>query len=310
MAWRIVFIGTPETAAFSLRELLHAPDPVVGVVTQPDRPAGRGQKRHETPVRKIAEAHRIPILVPEKLRAEEFLNALGSWRPDLIVVVAYGRILPPQVLALPPEGCLNVHYSLLPRYRGAAPVAWAILNGEKETGVTTMKLVEKMDAGPVLLQEAIPLLPDDTAASLQSRLSPLGAKLLLETVRRLKEGSVSPIPQKEEEATYAPMIKKEDGRIDWTEPARALERRVRALSPWPSAYTEWRGKLLKIHRAAVVEGEEGGLAGEVIRADSGGLWVVTGEKVLSLEEVQAENKKRLPVSEFLKGARLEKGERL
>jgi len=269
MTWRIVFMGTPETAALSLAELLRGPDPVVGVVTQPDRPSGRGQQKHETPVHRVAEEHRIPLLAPEKLRGEEFLAALGSWRPDLIVVVAYGRILPAPVLALPPQGCLNVHYSLLPKYRGAAPAAWAIMNGEAETGVTTMKLVAKMDAGPVLLQEAIPLLPDDTAASLQQRLTPVGAKLLLETVRKLKESSVQPKDQEEEEATYAPMIKKEDGSIHWTEPAAAIERRVRALSPWPSAYTQWKGKLLKVHRAAVVEAEEKGTPGEIVRAEGG-----------------------------------------
>lgn len=309
-SWRIVFMGTPETAAFTLHELLQAPDPVVGVVTQPDRPGGRGQKKRETPVHRVAEDHRIQLLAPEKLRGEEFLNTLASWKPDLIVVVAYGRILPPQVLTLPPQGCLNVHYSLLPKYRGAAPVARAILNGEKKTGVTTMKLVEKMDAGPILLQEELLLAPDDTTASLQTRLSPLGAKLLLETIRKLKAGSVVPVPQKEEEATYAPIIKKEDGRIDWSQPAETIERRARALYPWPSTYTQWRGKLLKVHRATVLKGKENGFPGEVIRADSGGLWVATGEDVLSLEEVQVENKKRLPSPEFLKGAHLKPGERL
>lgn len=303
-------MGTPESAAFSLNELLQAPDPVVGVVTQPDRPAGRGQKKREPPVHKLAESHRIPLLAPIKLRSEEFLKTLADWKPDLIVVVAYGRILPSQVLALPPQGCVNVHYSLLPKYRGAAPVAWAILDGEKKSGVTTMKLVEKMDAGPLLLQEEIPLVSGETTASLQNRLNPLGAKLLLETIRRLKEGSVVPIPQREEEATFAPMIKKEDGRIDWSQPAEAIERRVRALYPWPSAYTRWRGKLLKIHRASVVNIKGNGSPGEVVRADNGGLWVATGKEVLSLEEVQAENRKRLPSPEFLKGARLEKGERL
>lgn len=308
--WRIVFMGTPETAAFSLRALLQAPDPVVGVVTQPDRPAGRGQMKRETPVHRVAADHHIPLLAPDKLRGQGFLDALANWQPDLNVVVAYGRILPPQVLTLPPQGCLNVHYSLLPKYRGAAPVAWAIMNGEKKTGVTTMKLVEKMDAGPILLQEELLIAPDDTTASLQTKLSPLGAKLLLETIRKLKEGSVAPMPQREEEATYAPMIKKEDGRIDWSQAAEAIERRVRALDPWPSAYTQWKGKLLKVHRAAVIHGTDGGLPGEVLRADSGGLWVATGKEILSLQEVQAENKKRLPSPEFLKGARLQKGGRL
>jgi methionyl-tRNA formyltransferase len=303
-------MGTPETAAFCLKELCRAADPVVGVVTRPARPAGRGQQKHETPVRRTAEEQGIPALAPEKLRNEEFLSALAAWQPDLIVVVAYGRILPRQILELPHQGCLNVHYSLLPKYRGAAPVAWAILGGEEKTGVTTMKLVEQMDAGPILLQEETDIRPDDTNASLQRRLTPIGARLLLETIRRLKEGSVGPAAQNEDGATYAPVIKKEDGLVDWSQSAAAIERRVRALSPWPSAYTRWNGKLLKVHRAAVVAAAGRGLPGEVVQADAGGLWVAAGEGILSLEEVQAENKNRLPASEFLKGARLKKGDRL
>lgn len=308
--WPIVFMGTPQAAAFSLEELLNGPNPVVGVVTQPDRPAGRGQKKISSPVRKVAASHHIPVVTPEKLRDPAFFEILKSWAPQLIVIVAYGRILPRQVLELPPQGCLNVHYSLLPKYRGAAPVEWAIINGEEKSGITTMRLVEKMDAGPIFLQEELPIAPDETAASLESKLIPMGARLLLETIRRFQEGSVTAVPQREEEATFAPILEKEHGEIDWTQPAKAIERRVRGLYPWPSAYTYLGRKILKLYRATVILQAEAALPGEVVQADKGGFWVATGKEILSLEEVQLENKKRLPATEFLKGSRIEKGARL
>ena len=309
-SWPIVFMGTPKAAAFSLEQLLKGPDPVVGVVTQPDRPAGRGQKSLPSPVRRVAEKHGLPVAAPEKLRGPDFLAVLERWAPRLIVVVAYGRILPRAILELPRHGCLNVHYSLLPKYRGAAPVAWAIINEEEKSGVTTMLLVEKMDAGPIFLQEEVPLAPDETAASLQAKLIPIGANLLLETIRRLKDGSLAPKEQNEAEASYAPILKKEDGRIDWRDPAKTIECRIRGFDPWPSAYTFLHGRLLKIHRAHVIMGEAKEPPGTVLRVDRGELWVATGQGVLSLEEIQWENRKRLPAAEFLKGARIEKSERL
>lgn len=309
-SWPIVFMGTPKAAAFSLEQLLKGPDTVVGVVTQPDRPAGRGQKSLPSPVRRVAEEHGLAVAAPEKMRSPDFLAALQRWAPCLIVVVAYGRILPRTILELPRHGCLNVHYSLLPKYRGAAPVAWAIINGEEKSGVTTMRLVEKMDAGPIFLQEEVRLAPDETAASLQAKLIPIGANLLLETIRRLKDGSLAPKEQNEAEASYAPILKKEDGRIDWREPAEKIECRIRAFDPWPSAYTLLHGRLLKIHRARVLMEEAGEPPGTVLRADQGGLWIATGQGALSLEEIQWENRKRLPAAEFLKGARIEKSERL
>lgn len=307
---RIVFMGTPEVAAVSLARLLEGPDPVVGVVTQPNRAAGRGQTVIPSSVRKVAEQRGIAVLTPEKMRDPAFLGALDRWAPQLIVVVAYGRILPRQILDLPPLGCLNVHYSLLPKYRGAAPVAWAVINGEEKSGVTTMQLVEKMDAGPLFLQREIPLAPDETAGSLQAKLAPVGAALLMETIAKLKAGDLTPRAQVEAEATYAPLLKKEDGLIDWRLPAVAIERRVRGLSPWPSAYTRLDGKLLKIHRATVITSEARAAPGEVVRADKTALWIATGEAILSLDEVQLENKKRLPAGDFLRGAKIEKGARL
>jgi methionyl-tRNA formyltransferase len=306
---RIVFMGTPEVAAVSLERLLSAAASVVGVVTQPERPAGRGQKAVAAPVRKAAERYHVPVLAPEKIRDPSFLAALNEWAPELIVVVAYGRILPRQVLDLPPRGCLNVHYSLLPKYRGAAPAAWAIINGEEKSGVTTMFLEEKMDAGPILLQRQISLAADETAASLQAKLAPIGAELLLETISAVEAGSVAPRIQNEAEATYAPILKKEDGLIDWHLSAAAIERRVRGLAPWPSAFTYLDGAMLKIHRAKVVRTESSAPPGEMIKADKDGLWVAAGDGALGLEEVQLENRKRMAAAEFLKGARLEKGAR-
>jgi methionyl-tRNA formyltransferase len=307
---RIVFMGTPEVAVFSLERLLQGPDPVIGAVTQPDRPSGRGQKTVPSPVRKAGESHGVPVLTPEKVRDPSFLDVLKKWAPDLIVVVAYGRILPRQILELAPHGCLNVHYSLLPKYRGAAPVAWAIIGGEKQSGVTTMRLVEKMDAGPIFLQRAIPLAEDETRISLQAKLAPLGAELLVETIAGLKDGTITPREQNESEVSYAPILKKEDGLIDWKLPAAALERRVRGLAPWPSAFTYLAGNLLKIHRVRVIEMATEAAPGEVVKADKEGLWIATGNGVLSLEQVQLENKKRMAAGEFLNGTRVEKGARL
>jgi methionyl-tRNA formyltransferase len=307
---RIVFMGTPEVAAFSLERLFEAPEPVVGVVTQPDRPAGRGRKTILSPVRRAAEIRGVPTLAPEKIRDPSFFDVLSKWTPDLIVVVAYGRILPRQILELAPHGCLNVHYSLLPKYRGAAPVPWAIIGGEEKSGVTTMRLVEKMDAGPIFLQREISVAPNDTTASLQAKLAPVGAELLVETIAELKAGNLTPQAQDESKVTYAPVLKKEDGLIDWNLPAVSIERRVRGFNPWPSAYTYLVGNLLKIHRARVIEMAEKAAPGEVLKADKDGLWIATGAGALSLEEVQLENRKKMTAREFLNGTRVEKGARL
>jgi methionyl-tRNA formyltransferase len=307
-SWPIVFMGTPEIAALTLLTLIEGPDPVVGVVTQPDRPIGRGQQTAPSPVRRMAETRGIPVITPTKIRDPSFLDMLRSWNPQIIVVVAFGRILPKPVLNLSPRGCLNVHYSLLPKYRGAAPVTWTIINGEEKGGVTTMQLVEQLDAGPIYLQEELKLVDHETTASLQAKLAPIGAKLLLKTLDGLKSNSLQPHDQDETRVTFAPMIRKEDGVIDWTEPALTIERRVRAFTPWPSAYTHLNGKLLKVHRASPIQTNRSGKPGEIVRADSGGFWIATGNGTLSLEEVQLENKKRLVGVEFIKGARIAAGD--
>ena len=303
-------MGTPPIASVTLERLIEGPDPVVGVVTQPDRPAGRGQKSISSSVRKVAQRHGIPVLAAEKIRTMEFLGALRDWQPEIIVVVAYGRILPKTILELAPQGCVNVHYSLLPKYRGAAPAAWTIINGEKDAGVTTMQLVEKMDAGDIYLQRSIAVEPDETTGSLQSKLTPIGSELLLETLRRLKDGSVSPRAQNERHATLAPILKKEDGLIDWTRPALEIERRVRGLDPWPGAFTHVGGKLLKIHRAKSIGEVNGDTPGIILRADARGFWISTGFEALGLDEVQLENRKRLSGIEFIRGARVKPGDRL
>ncbi|MGH7873338.1 MAG: methionyl-tRNA formyltransferase [Candidatus Binatia bacterium] len=308
--WPIVFMGTPQIAAATLAELIRGPDPVVGVVTQPDRPAGRGHQSASSPVREFAESRGIPVIAAEKIRTPEFLQTLGEWQPQIIVVVAYGRILPKSILELAPQGCLNVHYSVLPKYRGAAPAAWTIINGEAEGGVTTMRLVEKMDAGAIYLQESLPLAADETAGSLQTKLTPIGARLLLDTLRRLKDGSLIPREQDDSQATLAPILKKEDGLIDWRRSALETERRVRGLDPWPGSYTFIGDKLLKVHRTKIIATDDAANPGEIVRADARGFWVATKPGVIGLEEVQLENKKRLPGVEFLKGARIKAGERL
>ena len=307
----IIFMGTPKIAADTLEYLLdHHSDPIAGVVTQPDRPSGRGQNALSSPVRRLAEARGIPVIAPEKIRTPEFAETLSGWRPEVIVVVAYGRILPKTILDLAPLGCINVHYSLLPKYRGAAPAAWTIINGDREGGVTTMKLVEQMDAGAIYLQEVVPLAPDETTRSLQAKLTPIGARLLVETLRGLKEGTLTAREQDASRATLAPILKKEDGLIDWNRPAIEIERRVRGFDPWPGSFTHCAGKLLKVHRARVIAAQPPAAPGEVTRADSGGFWVATAAGVLGLEEVQLENKKRLPGAEFIKGARIKPGDRL
>ena len=311
-SWPIVFMGTPQIAADTLRALLDRSESIVGVVTQPDRPAGRGQKTSPSSVRKLADARGIPVIAPQKIKAPEFAEALRIWQPEVIVVVAYGRILPKTILELAPHGCVNVHYSLLPKYRGAAPAAWTIINGEREGGVTTMKLVEKMDAGAIYLQQALPLAADETTGSLQAKLTPIGARLLMQTLEGLKDRTLTAREQDETLATPAPMLKKEDGIIDWTRPAVEIERRVRGLDPWPGSFTYISGKMLKVHRASVLSRAmtTTGVPVEVIRADAGGFWIGTSSGLIDLVEVQLENKKRLQGVEFIRGVRIKAGDRL
>ena len=299
---RLVFMGTPNFAAASLEALLRSADSVVGIVTQPDRPKGRGQILTPSPVKLLAHRQQIPLLQPIKIKDPEFFHTLAGWKPDLIAVAAFGRILPPAILSLPPLGCINVHGSLLPKYRGAGPIQWAIINGEIETGITTMLMDEGMDTGAMLLQEAIPITPDDTAGTLSPRLAELGGRLLVETIVRLKAGTLVPRRQDSSRATLAPLLKKEDGVIDWALPATALANRVRGLSPWPGAYTTVEGgDRWTIWRALALPGPLTKPPGAVVAITNAAIHVATGEGILAVMELQPANSRRMTVSQYLAG---------
>jgi methionyl-tRNA formyltransferase len=299
---RLVFMGTPDFAAASLEALLKSDDSVVGVVTQPDRPKGRGQILTPSPVKLLAQREQIPLLQPLKMKDPEFLRALSEWKPDLIAVAAFGRILPPAILSLPRLGCINVHGSLLPKYRGAGPIQWAIINGETETGITTMLMDEGMDTGAMLLQESIPITSEDTAGTLSPRLAELGGTVLVETIVRLKAGTLVPRPQDSSRATMAPLLKKEDGAIDWASPAIALANRVRGLAPWPGAYTTVAGgDRWTIWRALALPGAATKPPGVVIAITADAIHVATGEGILAVMELQPANSRRMTVSQYLAG---------
>ncbi len=304
---RIVFMGTPEFAVPSLEALLTSEDHVVGVITQPDRPKGRGHQLAPPPVKLVAQQAGIPILQPVKIKTPEFLAALAAWKPDLIAVTAFGRILHAPILNLPPMGCVNVHGSLLPKYRGAAPVQWAVINGEPETGITTMLMDEGMDTGPMLLQERMPILPDDTAGTVALRLAALGGRLLVETIKQLKAGSITPRAQDHSQATLAPLLKKEDGVIDWVGDARSIANRIRGLSPWPGAYTFYGQERWNVWKAEPVQEPATALPGTVIAVTKQSLRVATGNGVLDLLEIQTANSKRMSIGQFLAGHRVSPG---
>jgi len=299
--WRIVFFGTPAFAIPALKNLLQGPDEVGAVVTQPDREKGRGRKVIPSPVKELALQHGLTLFQPEKVREEAFQEKIKSLHPDLFVVVAYGQILPKSLLKIPKHGAVNIHASLLPKYRGAAPIPWAILKGERLTGVTTMMMDEGMDTGDILLQTEIPIGDEETSETLQDRLALLGAQLLLEIVRGMKAGNIHPIPQDHSKATYAPPLKKEDGQIDWGKEAKEIDRQVRALNPWPGAFTEWNGQLLKIYKGEVREETSERKAGIVSWVGSNFIEVGTGKDSFLIKEVQLEGKRRMSVRDFLAG---------
>jgi len=293
-------MGSPDFAVPTL-DALAKRYPLVGVVTQPDRPAGRGWTLVPPAVKEAALRLGIPVMQPEKLRLPEAMTQLQAWAPDLIVVAAFGQILRPAVLDLPRYGCINVHGSLLPRGRGAAPIQAAILAGDKETGITIMKMDPGVDTGPILSQRALPIAPDDTGGTLFAKMAPLGAELLLETLPRYLSGELVLQPQPKEGATYAPMLKKEDGLLDFTRPAIELERRVRAFNPWPGTWFDWKGAPLKILRACVGEEKSPGVGRRL--TVEGRPAVGTSGGILILEEVQPAGKKSMPGKAFLAGAR-------
>ncbi len=305
--WRIVFFGTPSFALPTLRGLFEGPDEVVGVVTQPDRQKGRGRKVVLSPVKELALQHGITVLQPERVKEEAFRGVVSGLQPDVFVVVAYGQILPGSLLNIPRYGAVNVHASLLPRYRGAAPIARAILEGEKVTGVTTMALDEGMDTGDILLQAEIRVGDEETCETLHDRLAPLGAQLLLETLEKIKEGNIRPVPQDQSKATDAPPLRKEDGRIDWKKGAAEIDRQVRAFNPWPGAFTKWDDRLLKVLKGKMRERVPSGKPGEVVWVGSDFIEVETGKDSYLIEEIQMEGKRKMTMREFLSGHSISAG---
>jgi methionyl-tRNA formyltransferase len=303
MSFRVVFMGTPAFAVPTLEALLSGPDSVVGVVTQPDRPAGRGRKLRLSPIKERALLSGTPVLEPERVRDDPFLQTLGDLAPDVIVVVAFGQILPGTLLRLPPRGCLNVHASLLPKYRGAAPVARAILDGETRTGVTIIQMEERLDAGGILLARETAIGPEEDGSTLSEKLSGMGAALLMEVLRKMETDSIRAVPQREEEATYAPRLRKQDGEISWRDGAERIARLVRGMVPWPVAHTTCGGRRLQIHRGKARGKGIWGTPGEIIRADHGEFWVAAGDGYLEVEQVQLENRARTDAEAFLLGHR-------
>ena len=323
---KIVFMGTPDFAVPALKALAESAKHEVSlVVTQPDRPRGRSGKPAPSDVKLCAEQYGIPVFQPEKVREEASVERLRRENADIFVVAAFGQLLPKTILEMPRFGCINIHGSLLPAYRGAAPVQWAVLDGQKEAGDTIMQMNEGLDTGDILMQENIPLSADETAGSLYDKLSSMGGPLLLKALDAIEEGNVTPVPQGDSGTHYAKMLRKEMGNVDWTKSAEEIGRLVRGLNPWPSAYTHWNGKMLKIWMAEPVTQEElsalgcdekNGMdlkeaqPGTVMIVTKDTLMVQTGDGLLALTELQMEGKKRMPVQAFLMGCRLQTGEKL
>ncbi|MCB9421642.1 MAG: methionyl-tRNA formyltransferase [Ardenticatenaceae bacterium] len=297
---RIVFMGTPDFAVPVLQKLI-ATQEIVGVVTQPDRPAGRGKQMQPPPVKETAVAANIPVYQPKSLRSEEAAAPLRQWQPDMIIVAAFGQILRPHVLDLPPLGCLNVHASLLPRWRGASPIQHAIMAGDAQTGVTLMQMDVGLDTGAMYVQQAIPIHPDETAASLHDRLAELGASMLDEYLDDIVNGRITATAQDDSLSTYAPMISKADGQLDWHKTSAELDRHIRAMTPWPGAFTYWEGQLLKVLAAEPVYGRlPSGVPGEVVRVGDTAV-VLTQDGGLALNQIQLAGKRAMSSSEFLRG---------
>ncbi|MEJ2637980.1 MAG: methionyl-tRNA formyltransferase [Desulfosarcinaceae bacterium] len=299
--YRIVFMGTPEFAVPTLEALHHSRHTVAAVVTQPDRPKGRGRRRTPPPVKAAANALGHPVSQPESIKSDAFFTQMQRLGPDLFVVVALGQILPADLLDLPPLGAINVHASLLPRLRGSAPIQWAIINGDAETGVTTMQMDAGMDTGDILLKAKTPIRDTDTAQSLHDRLAPMGAELLIETLEQLAAGNLRPEPQEPQEATLAPMLSKKDGRIDWRRSAVEIDRLVRGLTPWPGAYTFCQERRLRLYRTRPLPLEAPAAPGTIVQGFADELSVATGDGVLSVLEIQGASGKRLAVKDFLCG---------
>ncbi|MCS7279631.1 MAG: methionyl-tRNA formyltransferase [Thermodesulfobacteriaceae bacterium] len=304
--YRVVFFGTPEFAIPPLEGLFEREN-LLAVVTQPEKPKGRGLKFSASPIKIWAQNKGLPVLEPEKLKDENFIAKLKEFCPELIVVCAYGKILPKLILELPQYGCWNIHASLLPKYRGASPINWAILNGEKETGITIFLMEEGLDTGPILLQKELPISEEDTALDLSCKLSQLAKEAILEAIELHKKGQLKAFPQGEEGISYAPLLKKEDGFFTFEEPALVIERKVRALLPWPTAYTYYKNKLLKVFSAKAFPLKKGEKPGIILKIMREGVLVSTSQGAILIKEVQMEGKRRISGYEFACGQRLKVG---
>ena len=307
---RLIFMGTPQFAVPSLRALLAQGENIVGVVTQPDRPQGRGRKLTPPPVKLLAQEADIPVLQAAKIRTENFFRSLEQLRPDLIIVVAYGRILPSNILNLPVHGVINVHGSLLPKYRGAAPVQWAIIRGEKETGVTVMEVDEGLDTGDMLLSARLAISPDDTAGSLAAKMAELGGKTLCRALELMRRDELPPQKQDDSLATLAPPLEKKQGIIDWSRPAREIDCLIRGLDPWPMAQTTYNDKWLRLMRPRVINDQKPTEPGLIQQADKNGLLISCGRDSLLVREVQLQGARRMDVAAFLCGHQLKPGFKL
>ncbi|MBQ9142756.1 MAG: methionyl-tRNA formyltransferase [Lachnospiraceae bacterium] len=298
---RVIFMGTPDFAVGTLEAIIKAGYEVALVVTQPDKPKGRSGALSFPPVKECALAHELPVFQPRKVREEENIEYLKTFEPDIIVVAAFGQILPKAILDMPKYGCINVHASLLPKYRGAAPIQWSVINGDEVTGVTIQRMDIGIDTGDIIAKEELPIAEDETGGSLFDKLAVLGAKLCVETMERIEKGEAEYIPQNHEEATHVGMIEKEFGNIDWNKSAVEIERLIRGLNPWPSAFTKLEGKTFKIWKAKVVSQSTEYEPGCIIHVTKTSMEVQTGKGVLSLLEVQLEGKKRMEIDAFLRG---------
>lgn len=301
MGMKILFMGTPDIAVPTLKTLIQSKHNVVGVVTQPDKPKGRGKAIGCSPVKETALQYDLPIYQPVKVREESFVETIKEIAPDVIIVIAFGQIIPKSILELPKYGCINIHASLLPKYRGAAPIQWAIIDGETKTGLTTMYMEEGLDTGDMLLKEEVDIAEDETGGSLHDKLAQLGGSLILKTLDAVENGTIVRVKQDDSQSTYVSMLDKKMGYIDFSKSAEEIERLIRGLNPWPSAYTGLDGKTLKIWKADVLEEERAGETGEIVEVRKDAVLIKTGMGTLALKEVQLEGKKRMETEAFLRG---------
>lgn len=307
---RVLFMGTPDLAACVLKKLIEDGQEIIGVVTQPDKQKGRGKAMSFPPVKEMALSYNLDVYQPVKAREAEFIEIIRKMNPEVIAVAAFGQLLPKELLEIPKYGCINVHTSLLPKYRGAAPIQYCIINGEKETGVTIMHMDVSLDTGDIILQEKIPIAEKETAGSLHDKLALLGADLLVKVLHQLENGTADRVKQEDDKATFVKVLHKEMGNIDFTKPAIEIERLIRGLNPWPSAYTSLDGKTLKLWSADTEASDQKAEPGEVVEVRKDAIAVMTGDGLLVLRELQLEGKKRMPVDAFLRGYQVNVGTKL